>query len=69
MAALRSTGLDRVVIETVEKNTPLLAICLACSCSPKEVTSRHGVQGLGVIPARCVRLPDTVRVPQLGWNA
>jgi imidazoleglycerol phosphate synthase cyclase subunit len=22
-----------------------------------------------VIPARCVRLPDSVRVPQLGWNA
>jgi len=27
-----------------------------------------GVLGLGVIPARCVRLPDSVRVPQLGWN-
>jgi len=26
------------------------------------------VPGLGVLPVRVRRIPDTVRVPQLGWN-
>jgi imidazole glycerol phosphate synthase glutamine amidotransferase subunit len=69
MAALRSTGLDRVVLEAVEKNTPLLAICLGLQLLTEGSDESPGVMGLGVIPARCVRLPDSVRVPQLGWNA
>ena len=69
MAALRSTGLDRVVLEAVEKNTPLLAICLGLQLLTEGSEESPGVTGLGVIPARCVRLPDSVRVPQLGWNA
>jgi glutamine amidotransferase len=27
-----------------------------------------GVAGLGVVPGRITRLPDTVRLPQMGWN-
>jgi cyclase len=69
MASLRSTGLDRVVVEAVEKDTPLLAICLGLQLLTDGSDESPGVTGLGVISARCVRLPDSVRVPQLGWNA
>jgi imidazole glycerol-phosphate synthase subunit HisH len=27
-----------------------------------------GVPGLGVVPGRITALPDTVRLPQMGWN-
>ena len=69
MAALRSTGLDRVVLEAVEKNTPLLAICLGLQLLTEGSDEAPGVAGLGIVAARCVRLPESVRVPQLGWNA
>ena len=69
MRALRESGLDRVVLEAVENNIPLLAICLGLQLLTEGSDESPGVTGLGVIPARCVRLPDSVRVPQLGWNA
>jgi imidazole glycerol phosphate synthase glutamine amidotransferase subunit len=69
MNSLRSTGLDHVVLEAVEKDIPLLAICLGLQLLTEGSQESPGVAGLGVIPARCVRLPDSVRVPQLGWNA
>ena len=69
MSALRSAGLDQVVLDAVARDTPLLAICLGLQLLTEGSDESPGVTGLGVIPARCVRLPDSVSVPHLGWNA
>ena len=69
MSALRSAGLDQVVLDAVARDTPLLAICLGLQLLTEASDESPGVTGLGVIPARCVRLPDSVSVPHLGWNA
>lgn len=69
MASLRSSGLDRVVLEAVERDVPLLAVCLGLQLLTEGSDESPGVPGLGVIPARCARLPMSVRIPQLGWNA
>jgi imidazole glycerol phosphate synthase glutamine amidotransferase subunit len=69
MAALRASGLDAVVREAAERGTPLLAICLGLQLLTEGSDESPGVAGLGVIRGRCERLPGSVRVPQLGWNA
>ncbi len=68
LAALRARGLDGVMRETIERGTPVLAICLGMQllCEGSEETP--GAAGLGVIAGTCRRLPDDVRVPHLGWN-
>lgn len=65
---LSATGLDRVVCGTIESGTPLLAICLGLQLLCEGSEESPGVPGLGLIPGTCRRLPDTVRVPHLGWN-
>lgn len=46
---------------------PVLGICLGMEMlfeQSQEGTSR----GLGIIPGRVVSLPDTIKVPHMGWN-
>lgn len=68
MDALRSGGLDLAVRDAVNAGVPLLAVCLGLQLLCDASDEAPGVVGLGVIPGTCRRLPDTVRVPHLGWN-
>lgn len=66
--ALRSFGLDQIIVERIKANKPLLGICLGlqllCACSEES----PGIAGLGVIDSEVTRFPDSVRTPQHGWN-
>ncbi|MDF1810423.1 MAG: imidazole glycerol phosphate synthase subunit HisH [Phycisphaerales bacterium] len=68
MRALRSHGLDEVVIERVQQNNPLLGICLGLQllCLSSEESPR--TMGLGLINTDVTRFPSKVRTPQHGWN-
>jgi glutamine amidotransferase len=68
MRALRSHGLDRVVIERVQQNRPLLGICLGLQLLCVSSEESPGIEGLGVINADVTRFPASVRTPQHGWN-
>ena len=71
--ALRTSGLDRVVLREAEAGKPLLGICLGMQllfdCSLEY--GRH--EGLGLIPGsvRPIRplIPKHLKVPHIGWNA
>ena len=69
MAALRSRGLETVIRDHASRGTPILGICLGMQmlCEASEETP--GVAGLGLIAARCRRLPSHMRLPHLGWNS
>ena len=46
---------------------PVLGICLGMEVFLDG--SDEGIEaGLGVVPGRAVRLPDTLKVPHMGWN-
>ena len=64
MNKLRQTGLDRLIPELKQ---PVLGICLGmqlmCHSSAEGDTT-----GLGIFDTDVVRFPDTVKVPQIGWN-
>lgn len=68
MAELDRDGLAGAVRDRLAAGAPFLAICLGLQLLAEGSDESPGTAGLGVIPGVASRLPDTVRVPQLGWN-
>jgi imidazole glycerol phosphate synthase glutamine amidotransferase subunit len=69
MRRLADAALVPAIQETVARGTPTLGICLGFQLLCESSDETPGMPGLGVIPAQCRRLPQTVCVPHLGWNA
>ena len=66
MAGLRERGLDAVLRERVAGGGPTLGICLGLQLALEESEEDGGVQGLGLLPGRAVRIGEG-RVPRIGW--
>ncbi len=64
MAKLRVSGLDKLIPQLKQ---PVLGICLGmqlmCNSSEEGETS-----GLGIFDLEVVKFPNSVKVPQIGWN-
>ena len=71
MGALRGYGLEKVILDTVEKSTPFLGICLGLQLLFERSDESDGVSGLGILPGEIVRIPDRedLKVPHIGWNS
>jgi imidazole glycerol-phosphate synthase subunit HisH len=63
MAGLRERGLDEVLRA---RTKPVLGICLGLQLALESSEEDGGVDGLGIVPGRAVRLRDG-RVPRIGW--
>ncbi|ERH09182.1 MAG: imidazole glycerol phosphate synthase subunit hisH [halophilic archaeon J07HX64] len=74
-----SEGMDNAgpfreaLIEQTEERKPLFGICLGMQMllSTSEEADHAGegdAEGLDLIPGTNLRFPDSVRVPQMGWN-
>jgi imidazole glycerol-phosphate synthase subunit HisH len=68
MAALTERCLDKAVVEWLSARRPFLGICLGMQVLFEDSAEGDGCRGLGVLAGRVVRLPDSVRVPHIGWN-
>ena len=66
---LRERGSDAALVERVEADRPTIAICVGHQLLFTGSDESPGVRGLGMIDAHVGRYPETVRVPQFGWNA
>jgi imidazole glycerol phosphate synthase glutamine amidotransferase subunit len=66
MAVLRERGLDEAMRERVAGGGLTLGICLGLQLALERSDEDGGVQGLGILPGRAVRLRDG-RVPRIGW--
>lgn len=75
MAALRASGLDRVVRQVASVGTPLLGICLGMQMLLESSDEFGATDGLGLIPGRVVQIPSYTttggshKIPHIGWNA
>ena len=66
---LRESGLDELVIESVEQSKPLLGLCVGLQLLFEEGHEFGVHEGLGFMRGRVVRFPENgPRVPQIGWN-
>lgn len=57
------------IVAAIDRGTPLLGICLGLQWLFEQSEESPGIPGLGLIDGRCARLPATVKVPHVGWNA
>ena len=64
MIKLKKKGLDKVIPNLKQ---PLLGICLGMQLLCLK-TKEGNTQGLGIIKINVEKFPDTVKVPQMGWN-
>jgi glutamine amidotransferase len=66
MAGLRDRGHDEALRARVASGLPVLGICLGLQLALEWTAEDGGVDGLGLVPGRAVRIEDG-RVPRMGW--
>ena len=70
VSVLRERGLIEVIHEVVDRNIPLLGICLGMQLLFDESEEYGPTPGLGIIPGTVKAIPSDLglRVPHMGWN-
>jgi imidazole glycerol phosphate synthase glutamine amidotransferase subunit len=66
MAGLRERGHDVALRERFDGGRPILGICLGLQLALDWTEEDGGVDGLGLVPGRSMRLQEG-RVPRMGW--
>ena len=71
MGKMHQYGLVEVLREIAAKGTPLLGICLGLQLFFESSEETPGVEGLGLLPGKIVRIPDKegFKIPHMGWNS
>lgn len=71
MEKLNRYGLVPVIHEVVEKGIPFLGICLGLQLMFESSEEAPGVEGLGLLKGKIVRIPEGngLKVPHMGWNS
>jgi glutamine amidotransferase len=57
-----------VVAEAMKDGTPILGVCLGLQLLFTRSSEGESVKGLDFIAGEVVKLPETVKTPQMGWN-
>jgi glutamine amidotransferase len=69
MRGLDERGLVDALVRYVERERPLLGICLGMQMLLSESEEFGTHRGLGIIPGKVVAIPrEGVKVPHIGWN-
>lgn len=71
MEQLKKYGLDKVIHEAAERNLPLLGICLGLQLLFEGSEESEGVEGLGILKGRILKIPEAkdLKIPHIGWNS
>lgn len=76
MEKLQEYGLIEVIREIVKKGTPFLGICLGLQLLFESSEESPGVEGLGLLKGKIVRIPEgantdgtPLKIPHIGWNS
>ncbi len=70
MEKLHRYELVEVIRESVAQGQPFLGICLGLQLLFESSEESPGVEGLGILPGRILRLPaeSGLKIPHIGWN-
>lgn len=69
MATIRQKGIDKAVYDVVEQKKPLLGICLGMQMFFEKSYEYGAHEGLAILKGEIKKLPDTVKIPHMGWNS
>ena len=71
MEKLHSYQLVDTVKDVANSGKPFLGICLGLQLMFESSDEAPGVEGLGILPGKIVRIPDgeDIKVPHIGWNS
>ena len=71
MEKLHSYQLVNTVKDVANSGKPFLGICLGLQLMFESSDEAPGVEGLGILPGKIVRIPDgeDIKVPHIGWNS
>ncbi|MDE6738275.1 MAG: imidazole glycerol phosphate synthase subunit HisH [Lachnospiraceae bacterium] len=71
MNKIHQYHLADVIREVVDRGTPFLGICLGLQLLFESSEESEGVDGLGILRGKIVRLPETqgLKIPHIGWNS
>ena len=71
MGKLHDYGLVEVIHKVVDKNTPFLGICLGLQLMFESSEETPGVEGLGILKGKIVKIPENgdLKIPHMGWNS
>ena len=71
MGKLHQYGLVNVIKEVVKKGTPFIGICLGLQLLFESSDETPGVEGLGILKGKILRIPDKegLKIPHMGWNS
>lgn len=71
MENLHKYELVPVIKEIVNKNTPFLGICLGLQLLFESSDESPGVEGLGILKGKIVKIPPSpgLKIPHMGWNS
>ena len=71
MGKIHQYGLEPVIHEVVERGTPFLGICLGLQLLFESSDETQGVEGLGILKGKILRIPPSpgLKIPHMGWNS
>ncbi|MBF0569414.1 MAG: imidazole glycerol phosphate synthase subunit HisH [Candidatus Omnitrophica bacterium] len=68
MDRLSELALVSVIRDQSASGKPFLGICLGYQLLFESSSEGGNVKGLGILPGTVEKFPNTVKVPQMGWN-
>jgi glutamine amidotransferase len=60
--------LQEAVVRAIDRQIPLLGICLGMQWMFESSTEAPQLRGLGLFTGECEKFPVTVKSPHVGWN-
>lgn len=71
MGKLRGYGLEEIIKKVISQKLPFLGICLGLQLLFESSEETPGVEGLGILKGKIVKIPEHMgmKVPQIGWNS
>jgi glutamine amidotransferase len=66
--AALSGALQPTVVDAIDRQVPLLGICLGMQWMFESSREAPQLRGLGLFAGECEKFPATVKSPHVGWN-
>jgi glutamine amidotransferase len=65
--AMRQSGVEAALREAIVRGAPVLGICVGLQILFESGEEAGGARGLGIVPGVIRRLPEGVKLPNIGW--